>query len=129
MFTFINDLELLEDITDSLVFEDEPSIFSEEHAIELIETAFHLMEEYMAEHPSAISEPDFHETLLEEIKEMFYVQMEDHILDSDYIEDDMNDLLEDAFNIYISTFHPERSIFQKEEDDENCSDSDDNSIS
>ncbi len=129
MFTFINDLELLEDITDSLVFEDEPSIFSEEHAIELIETAFHLMEEYMAEHPSAISEPDFHETLLEEIKEMFYVQMEDHILDSDYIEDDMNDLLEDAFNIYISTFHPERSIFQKEEDDENCSDSDDNSVS
>ena len=111
--THINDLELLEDILDTLLFEDEPSIFSEEHAIELVETAFHLMEEYMAEHPTAISDPNFHEILLEEIKELFYVQMEDHILDSDYIEDDINDLLEDAFNIYITTFHPERSIDQK----------------
>jgi hypothetical protein len=31
------------------------------------------MEEYMAEHPSAISEPNFHEILLEEIKDMFYI--------------------------------------------------------
>jgi putative phage-type endonuclease len=36
--------------------------------------------------------------------------MEDNILESDYIEDDMNDLLEDAFNIFITTFYPERSI-------------------
>ena len=38
--------------------------------------------------------------------------MEDHIdnLDNgDDIEDDMNELLEDAFNIFITTFHPERS--------------------
>ena len=122
MTTFLSDLELLEDITDTLVFEDEPSIFSENYAIELVETAFHLMEEYMAEHPSAISEPNFHEILLEEIKDMFYIQMEDHILDSDYIEDDMNDLLEDAFNIYITTFHPERSIqpTSDDEDEESC---------
>jgi hypothetical protein len=63
MTTFLSDLELLEDITDTLVFEDEPSIFSENYAIELVETALHLMEEYMAEHPSAISEPNFHEIL------------------------------------------------------------------
>jgi putative phage-type endonuclease len=110
MTTYIFDLEPLEDILETLVFEDEPSIFSEEHAIELVETAFHLMEEFMEENPTAISEPNFHEILLEEIKDMFYIQMEDYILDSDYIEDDMNDLLEDAFKIYISTFHPERSI-------------------
>ncbi len=114
---YIDDLESLEDISDDLVFEDEPNIFSEEHAIELVETAFHLMEEYMAEHPTAISEPDFHDTLLEEVKEMFYIQMEDHILESDYIEDDMNDLLEDAFQIYISTFHPERSVQPSEHND------------
>jgi len=122
MTTFIYDLEPLQDILDTLVFEDEPSIFSENYAVDLVETALHLMEEYMAEHPTAISDPNFHEILLEEIKEMFYIQMEDHILDSDYIEDDMNDLLEDAFNIYITTFHPERSIQPIiEEEDENCS--------
>ena len=110
MTIYLNDIEPLDDILDTLAFEDEPSIFSEEYATDLVETALHLMDEYMAEHPTAISEPNFHEILLEEIKEMFYIQMEHHILDSDYIEDDMNDLLEDAFNIYITTFHPERSV-------------------
>ena len=116
--TNLLDLEPLKDIMDTLVFEDEPNIFNDEHAIELVETALHLMEEFMEENPTAISEPNFHDILLEEIKEMFYVQMEDHILDSDYIEDDMNDLLEDAFNIYITTFHPERSLKNNDEDDD-----------
>lgn len=43
------DLEPLEDIMDTLVFEDEPSIFNDEYAIELVETALHLMEEFMAQ--------------------------------------------------------------------------------
>jgi putative phage-type endonuclease len=107
--TYLSDLEPLEDIIDILAFEDEPTIFNEEYAIELVETALHLMEEFMAENPTAISEPNFHDILLEEITELFYVQMEHHILDSEYIQDDMNDLLEDAFNIYITTFHTERS--------------------
>jgi putative phage-type endonuclease len=122
MTTYILDLEPLEDIGDTLVFEDEPSIFSEENAIELVETALYIMEEFMEENPTAISEPNFHDILLEEIKEMFYIQMEEHILNSDYIEDDMNDLLEFAFNIYITTFHPERSIENKidEDNEEDC---------
>jgi len=115
MTTLIFDLDPLENIIDTLVFEDEPTIFSEEHAIEFVETALHLMEEFMLENPNVISEPDFHDILLEEIKEMFYVQMEDHILNSDYIEDDMNDLLEDAFNIYVTTFYTERSLNTNDE--------------
>jgi len=106
----ISELEDLLDITDTLIFEDEPSIFTEENTLQLIETSFYLMEEYMHDNPTTISEPNFHEIILEEVKEMFYVQLEDHILENDYIEDDLNDLLEDAFNIFISTFHPERSI-------------------
>jgi putative phage-type endonuclease len=121
MTTFLSDLGSLDDIMDTLVFEDEPSIFTEEHAVELVETALHLMEEFMGENPTLISEPNFHDILLEEIKEMFYIQMEDHIFDSEYIEHDMNDLLEDAFNIYITTFHPERSI---KNNDNNNNDSD-----
>jgi len=114
--TTLFDLEPLEDIMDTLVFEDEPNIFNEEYSIELIETALHLMEEFMEENPTVISEPNFHDLLLEEIKDLFYTQMEYHILDSDYIEDDMNDLLEDAFNIYITTFHPERSLEHNEDE-------------
>lgn len=111
------DLEPLEDIMDKLIFEDEPSIFNDEYAIELLETALYLMEEFMIENPTVISEPNFHDILLEEIKEIFYVQMEDYILNSEYIEDDMNELLEDAFNIYITTFHPERSLQYNEDED------------
>jgi putative phage-type endonuclease len=117
--TSLFDLEPLEDIMNTLTFEDEPNIFNEEYAIQIVETALHLMEEFMEENPTAISEPNFHDILLEEVKEMFYVQMEDHILESDYIEYDMNDLLEDAFNIYIATFHPERSLKNNDEDDNN----------
>jgi len=125
MTTYLSDLEELRDIMDTLIFEDESTIFTEEYAIEVVETALHLMEEFMNENPTAISEPNFHENLLEEIKEIFYIQMEEHILDSDYIEDDMNDLLEEAFNIYITTFHPERSLKNNDDDDDH-DDHDDN---
>ena len=76
MFQYINELPDIEDILNTLVFEDEPSIFDENSAIELIESALHLMEEYVIENPTAISEPDFHEDLLEEIKDIFYIQFE-----------------------------------------------------
>jgi putative phage-type endonuclease len=105
---FISDLEDLQDILDTLVFEDPPSIFDENSASDLIESALYLMEEYTSENPSAITEPDFEEILLEEIKDIFYLQFEDLILKDDYIEDDLNDLLEDAFNIFISIFNPEK---------------------
>jgi putative phage-type endonuclease len=109
MFQYINELPDMEDILNTLVFEDEPSIFDEDNTIELIESALHLMEEYVIDNPSAISEPDFHEDLLEEIKDIFYIQFEEQILGSDFIEDDMNELLEEAFNIFITTFYTERS--------------------
>ena len=109
MFQYINELPDMEDILNTLVFEDEPSIFDEDNTIELMETALHLMEEYVIDNPTAISEPDFHEDLLEEIKDIFYIQFEEEILRSDFVEDDLNELLEDAFNIFITTFYPERS--------------------
>jgi len=108
----ISELDDPEDITDTLVFEEEPSIFTDEYAVELVETALYLMDEYMESNPHAISEPDFHETFLEDIKDIFYSQFEDHIDDIDIgddVEDDMNDLLEDAFNIFITMFQTKRS--------------------
>ena len=107
----ISDLEDLEDILDTLVFEDEPSIFTDKCAVELVETALHLMDEYISLNPHVVSEPDFQDILLEEIKDIFYIQLEEHIenlCNGDEIEDDMNELLEDAFNIFVSTFYPDK---------------------
>ena len=42
-----SELEDLKDILDTLIFEDESTIFNEDNTLELIETAFHLMEEYI----------------------------------------------------------------------------------
>jgi putative phage-type endonuclease len=116
----MKDLEELTCILDTLVFEEyeEPSIFTEEYAVELVETALHLMDEYMQCNPHIISEPNFYKIFLEDIKDIFYAQFEEHIDDidnGDDIEDDMNDLIEDAFNIFITTFYPERSINEKQD--------------
>lgn len=112
---FLSDLEDLEDVSNLLDFEDQPSIFTEEYAVELVETALHLMDEYILCNPHVISEPDFHDILLEEIKDIFYIQIEDYIegenlINSDDIEDDMNELLEDAFQIFITVFYPDKCI-------------------
>ena len=55
----ISDLEDLEDILDTLVFEDEPTIFTEEMVLELFETTFHLIDCYLMENTSVITEAGF----------------------------------------------------------------------
>ena len=47
----------------------------------------HLMEEYIIDNPNAISEPDFQEELFEEIKDIFYLQFEEQILQQEYLGD------------------------------------------
>jgi len=110
IFMFICDLEELEDILDKLVFEDEPTIFDETVVLELLETSFQLMEEYINDNMSILSEPNFKEIILDEIKELFYTQFEEEIIKSDYVEDDLNDILEDIFSIFINTFYPDKLL-------------------
>ena len=116
---YLNELPELQDITNELVFEDEPTIFDEEFALELVESAFYLMEDYMNENPTAITDPDFEEIFLEDIKDLFYIQFEEEILNSDFVEDDLNDILEDAFQIFITIFIPERSLSKQFEENIN----------
>jgi len=99
----------LEDILDTLIFEDEPTIFTEDTILELIETTFYLIEDFLNDNPHIISEPDFKEIIFEEVKEMICIQFEEHILDSDYVEDDFNYIFEDIFNICIISFYQDRS--------------------
>ena len=107
---YVSDLEELICILDTLVFEDEPTIFTDDYAVELVESALHLMDEYIIENPHIISEPDFDEILLDDIKEIFYIHMEDQLDEFDLLEEDMDELLEDALAIFINCFYPNRSI-------------------
>jgi putative phage-type endonuclease len=109
---FLSDLEDLEDILDLLEFEDEPTIFNEENTLELMETIFHLIDQFLIDNPHIISEPDFNEIVFDEISNLFHIQMEDFINCSDYVEDDLNDIIEDIFKIIIYSFNLDRSIEQ-----------------
>ena len=110
---YMNDLDLekdLEDITDSHSFELEPSIFTDFEE-EFIETCLQLMEEYLKENPSFISDPDFREYLEEEIEELFFIQLEDEFnwINQEEEEENLSNLLDFAFDLFFSIFIQERS--------------------
>jgi len=106
----INELPELIDILNDIIPEDEPLFFiDEENTLDFIESALILMDTYIEENPSAVSEPDFTESFIDSVKELFFIQFEDHIDLNEDIEDDMNNILTDAFDIYFETFYQGRS--------------------
>lgn len=99
---YMNDLPTLIECGDDIVYKDDvDTCILNEHADELVETAMHLMHEYVEHNPDVILDPDFRDILLDEITEMFYIQLENHTLD----DDDLDELLEIACDLYIDTFH------------------------
>ena len=70
---FINELNELENIIDTILPEDEIYFLNEEEQIELYDTCIHLMETYIEEHPKAITEPDFLEVFEENIKDIIFL--------------------------------------------------------
>ena len=70
----LSDLDELEDILDSLVpegEEEEPFYFNEEEESDIIENVMQLMYEYVEENPRDVSEPDFHDAMIESVKELY----------------------------------------------------------
>ena len=117
-FTYINELDELNNIIDVLEPDFEPSIFTEESTIDLIETILQLMDCYMKENPTAITEEGFEEDFLEDIKEIFYAQFEDHFWCFDYIEDELDNLIEVAYDIFFITFYNQRTNITNHSDNE-----------
>jgi hypothetical protein len=102
-FTFINDLEILKDEIETIEPDNEPSIFTEEYTLDLVETILHMMNCYIEENPTAIAEEDFQEDFLDDITEIFYAQFEDHFWCFDYVEDELDDILDVAKDIFFMT--------------------------
>ena len=106
----INDLEMLKNILDSIVPDTEPSIFEKEtDSLDFIESVLQLMDTYIEENPTAVSEPDFEEIFDEEIRDLIMIQFEDQILFNEDTEDEIHEMIDKAFEIYYSTFGNERS--------------------
>ena len=110
MNVFLNDLEPLDNIIDSIIFEEEPTLFCDEYMDEFVETIFYIIDEFINNNPTLISEPDFHDILTEEIITLFETQFEEQILNSDYVEEDLNEVLKTIIHMYTISFNMERSI-------------------
>jgi putative phage-type endonuclease len=111
----INELPELHDILNDIIPEEEPLFFiNTENTVDFVESALLLMDTYIDENPTAISEPDFYDSFIDSIKELFFIQFEEHINLNEDIEDDMSDILADAFNIYFDLFYQGRSENNKE---------------
>jgi putative phage-type endonuclease len=86
----------------------------EECMNEFIETILLTMDAYISENPTAITEPDFHETFIENIKQLFIAQLENDksenemLLDNEF--EEIEELIEETCYIFYETIIPVRSF-------------------
>ena len=106
---FLYELPELEDVLQNIVCED--VFFSESDILDFTETIFQLLDDYLTDNPSTVTEPYFDEILLEEIREIIFIQLEDYYVSEDD-EMDIDELLENILQIYITCVIPCRSILQ-----------------
>jgi putative phage-type endonuclease len=109
----INELEELEDILDTIVADDEeePKLLESDDEVDCVETCMQLMSDYIDENPTAISEPDFHEEMIENIKELFLIEFGYFFFDTqrENFEEELEEIIEVAAKLFYSQIIPQRS--------------------
>lgn len=72
------DLEDLEDILNEIIPDENEveSTLSVDEEIDIINTAMQLMTDYIDENPCAVTEPDFHEIMIENVKELLFMHFD-----------------------------------------------------
>lgn len=99
----------LVDVTEILVPEEEPNFFNDEETLEIYETTMHIMEEFVNEHPTLITEPDFEDTFDENINELMHAHFDYDIFYTEDAEEEMEDIIEHAKNDFYNNIMPRRS--------------------
>ena len=97
----LNDLPELENIIDFI----EPENEINNNAPDIIEICLELMDDYISNNPHAISDPDFEETLMEDVLELLQMQIE--MTDAEY--DEFEEIFEYSFNYYFEYIGVPRS--------------------
>jgi len=110
LYYTMNDLNDLENIIDLIEPDEYIPYFNDENICDFIETILHLMDIYIEENPTAISEPDFNEFILDEIKDILYIQFEEQLYLNEEFENELDDLLDDAVEIYFLTICSSRNF-------------------
>lgn len=105
MHIYINDLPELKDVIDDFHIEDAVPFFDEKDETECVSTCLEIMCDYIDQNPYAVSEPDFEDTMIENVKELFNI-----IHFSEDEKDDFEDILENVLGIFYSQIIPPRSF-------------------
>ena len=77
------------DVTDLIIPEEDPKYFNDEESLELYQICTYLMEEFIIDYPTLISEPDFHDIFDENITEIMHSHFDYDIFYTDDAEDEM----------------------------------------
>ena len=107
----LGDLEDLDDIIDDITATDSinEKVFSIEEETDIVDTCVQLMSDYVDENPTAVSEPDFNELMLESVKEVMFMNYENFFQTNAEIEDELEDLIDIASDMIYLHIMPKRS--------------------
>lgn len=105
----MNELPELENMLDYILPPEEP-ILSDIYASDFIESLLELMTFYIEQHPTAVSEPDFHDDFKENILEFVFLHFEDELYLNEMLEDDIDMMVEEALELFFITIMPIRSF-------------------
>ena len=86
----------LYDITDLIIVDENVSFFNEEEHIELYQLCLHLMDEFINENPTIITEPEFEDFFDEDICEIVHLHFDFDIFYNDDAEEEIDDIIEQA---------------------------------
>ena len=102
-------LENLVNIIDLIAPSSEP-IFNDEEAIELYDTCLHIMEEFIKNNPTMITEPDFDDIFEDNINELMEALFDEDILYlGEEFEEEIEEILERAKTDFFKDYMPIRS--------------------
>jgi putative phage-type endonuclease len=104
----IRDITEFQNIIDQIVPE-ETNYFNEEDSMELYETCIHIMEEFIKNNPTIISEPDFDEIFEENIKELIDSHFDNDIFFTEEAEEEIDAIIDQAKTDFFKDFIPIRS--------------------
>jgi putative phage-type endonuclease len=106
---FITALGELTNILDELEADEDALYFTDEESIEVYDNCVYLMEEFMKNNISIITDPEFDDIFDENIKELMIVLFEDDIFFNDDAEDELDEIIAKAKNDFFKDYMPPRS--------------------
>jgi putative phage-type endonuclease len=102
-------LEELVNIIDDIEADEDVQYFSEDDALDLYDNCIYLMEEFIKDDPTILSDPDFDEIFDENIKELMNALFEDDLFFNDDAEDELDEIIAEAKTDFFKNYMPPRS--------------------